>query len=229
MADLPTTLSPEETLRRFTDLQLQGARVCVPARVERWRPDIQAVDCLPLVATRLEDGTVQTPVVVSKIPVAWPRWGGYVFRIPPSEGDLVTLLVSDRDLDEWLSGQGQPVEPQDPRAHDLDDAVALPGITTWGNPAPGAGDGDLFLGREDQSTGVRITPGGELRLDAGGAADTPLVRGNELQAFLQQVLVWLATHTHTSTPPGQSTSPSVQAGALPQIPATLLSQFARMR
>lgn len=231
----PTDLAIEDALDKYVSHRLAHARTLIPARVEAWHPDEQTIDAVPLVGRKeRHEGQeiVVRPVPMARIPVSFPRFAGFVMRCPIADGDIVCLMASDRCLDEWLSGSGAEVVTDDPRAHDLDDCIALPGISPWGKPITSLGDGTLYIGREDGSGGFRVHADGTVDLDAGGPADTFMVRGGELQAWLSQVLQWLSTHQHPvdiSKATALAPAPPAQPLPVPPLPATLLSSKAKVR
>lgn len=154
---------------------LFDARTALPARVEKWSPSDQTIDAKPLIKrVRMIDGErlVDEYPVVTKVPVAFLRWGGFVIRAPLQQGDIVLLLVTDRELERWLDAQRPaPAEPRGPRTHAINDAVAIPGIARWSagddaasGPIADLDDGDLVIGREDGGGSVRIKPDGAIEL-----------------------------------------------------------------
>lgn len=99
-----------------------------------------------------------------RVPVAHLRWGGFAISAPLAEGDLVLLLCADRSIDELLAGGG-PSTPNDPRRHDLSDAIALPQFSTFADPVPNLSATDLRIG--NATGGIDITPTGEVRIKVG--------------------------------------------------------------
>lgn len=78
--------------------------------------------------------------------------------------------------------------------------------------------------------GVTVT-GASFNAKVGGvflgdAANSPAVLGRELLTWLGQLILWLATHTHTSAAPTFPTSPPVAPPPAP--PATILSQRVKL-
>ncbi len=78
------------------------------------------------------DGEViQDPVEIPNVRVLFQAsMGGLAYDTTPIEaGDTGMLLFADRALDKWYA-KGGAVDPVDGRAHDLADAVFLPGLAT---------------------------------------------------------------------------------------------------
>ena len=71
----------------------------------------------------------EAPVVVSNVPIAWPRAGGFSLTFPLAAGDEVLLIFSSRSLDEWKGGPARTgVEASDPRRFAVQDAYAIPTV-----------------------------------------------------------------------------------------------------
>lgn len=159
------------------------ARTVVPARVERWMPDEQTIDAVPLIQrVRVIDGErlVDEYPVITRLPVSFLRWGGFVFRCPLEAGNIVTLLVSDRELERWLASDGdETAVPRGRRMHSLNDAIVMPGIAPWSDPIPDLDDGDLVIGREDGSGEVRVRADGTIALGGRDAERRGVARLND--------------------------------------------------
>ena len=198
---------------------LFDSRTAVLAKVEKWYPAEQTIDALPLIKRKREideERLVDDYPVVTRVPVSFPRWGGFVIRMPLAAGDIVMLLVSDREIEGWLSSGGsQTVEPRGTTARrSLNDAIAIAGISTWSNPAPNLSDGHLVIGREDGAGefridadgNVTIASNGEVRLSAGGDADQRSLRGEETLEAIRDLIAAFNAHTHTAPSGGGATT-----------------------
>lgn len=198
---------------------LFDARTLVPAKVTKWIPEKQAIECQPLIRRKrvIDEETIEDDYpVISQVPVSFPRWGGYTIRMPLQVGDIVMLAVADREIERWLAGNSDTtlVDPRGPRTHNIDDAVAYPGFARWSNPIPDLDDGELVIGKEDGAGDLRIAADGtvtlesnaEVRLSAGGEADQHVPRGEDLISFLQQFVSTFNTHTHQVATTGDATA-----------------------
>lgn len=167
---------------------LADLRVALPGRVERYDASKQLADVAPLLKDQVEgqDGKV-TPVslpVLTGVPVVFPGGGGFRVTFPIQPGDLVLLVFSDRSLDKWLAGDGREVDPGASHMHSIADAVALPGLHTFGAPAADAGTASLKVG---VAGGVQIEITDALIKLNGGA--TPVAKEGSATAG----------HTHVGT------------------------------
>ena len=103
-------------------------RVCLPGEVQEYDPDTMLASVQPLLRRRFyaAAGPVLLPII-NNVPVMHPRSGTALIRMPIARGDIVTLVFSDRSIEQWVQGNGEAKYPDDPRLHHLSDAYAIPG------------------------------------------------------------------------------------------------------
>lgn len=103
-------------------------RVCMPAEIQEYDADTMIASVQPLLRRRFyaSPNPVLLPII-NNVPVIHPRSGTAMIRLPVARGDLVTLVFSDRSLEQWIQGSGEAKYPDDPRQHHLTDAYAIPG------------------------------------------------------------------------------------------------------
>jgi hypothetical protein len=189
----------------------------------------QTVTVQPAIRKRFANGeTARFPTLV-EVPVAHYQAGGFVIHAAPAAGDPCLLLFSERSIDEWLIAGCDDVTAQDPRRFDLQDAVALLGLSPYNDAIPAAArpasaitiatrDGATRV--EVRSSGVVTITAGEVRL--GGDAATPLAVAsptqtglNQLYAAVAAIYTWGATVTPPLVPlapfPAPATPPTVAA------------------
>lgn len=77
------------------------------------------------------DRTVRYPVLVD-CPVFVHTGGSACITMPVQAGDTCLVLFNDRNLDSWFS-TGNTVAPNNRRAHDLSDGLALVGFRNLAN------------------------------------------------------------------------------------------------
>lgn len=110
---------------------LTEVSTCKVASVETYDPARQKITAQPLIRTSYLDeaGERQTerPAAIQNVPVAFFGCGKYRITFPIKRGDLVLLVFSDRSLDKWLQVGGE-LDPGDDRQHNINDAIALPGV-----------------------------------------------------------------------------------------------------
>ena len=71
-------------------------------------------------------------VQLSEVPVIVLSGGGANITMPISGGESCLILVNDRDMDTWME-TGVAYAPNSTRLHDLNDAVALVGLSNYKN------------------------------------------------------------------------------------------------
>lgn len=120
--------------------------------------------------------------VVENVPVMFPGSGGVRVRFPISVGDEIMLLFADVSIEEWLA-TGRLEKPTDPRAHDVTDAVAIPGL--------------LSSGKGDKPPTIEFTGSGTIEI--GGSES--LVTKTEFNAHTHTVPIVGAAGTTPSTVP----------------------------
>jgi hypothetical protein len=194
-----------EVLRRVLERWGRATHVARPGRVERYDAVTQMADVKPLVQAMdevEEDEFLAAALpVICNVPVVFPGAGGFRMTLPVQPGDTVLLVFADCSLDRWLAVGGD-VDPGDPRAHNLTDAIAIPGLHpfTPGASWTGAGTGSLTLGK-DGGAQVAITPGvgplSQVHLGAEGATE-PVLLGTTYRAAEDAMLATLAASLTTA-------------------------------
>lgn len=105
---------------------------------------------------------------LTRVPYLSPVFGGWILHAAPKPGDRVYLVFAERSLDKWMSGDGRSVDPGAGHMHGLSDPLIVARLDPWSQRAAGPEvlhPDDLYLGREDGSTFVRITPAGEVTVE----------------------------------------------------------------
>lgn len=93
----------------------------------------------------LVDGTILSyPALVDCPVVTIQGDGNGGLAMPITAGDQCVLLFADRNIDAWFSN-GSAQEPNDARAHDYSDAIALVGINSLVSSLPAAVAGKIKL------------------------------------------------------------------------------------
>ena len=108
----------EDVIREAIISNIMDLRVAMPVRVEKYNKDRQEVDVQPLIKKkyRLNDEIASLPIIPS-VPVNFQSSdnGNAYIALPIKVGDLGYVIVCDRSIDKWLSGEGQEVLPEDIR------------------------------------------------------------------------------------------------------------------
>lgn len=239
MTERNIDLSLGALLKDAIRTELAKMHLGLPARVTSYDPSSQSASVQPLLkeAYLNDDGEEEVTDLpeIHSVPVSFPSGGGWRIAFPLAAGDIVYLSFSERSLDRWQIGEsGQCVDPAEARVTDLSDAVVVAYIRPNTAPQQNLPTDSLVLGREDGSVQITLNgdsvsiDGASIELNAGGTADAAFVRGEDLQAFLNDLLVWLSLHTHPTAPTGPISPPS-PTPVIPQFSPTTLSGALRGR
>lgn len=128
MGDSPTLA---EVLQNAIRADLLDMHTMMPAKVEKYDSDTQKASISPLLKKKYTNGDIVQFAVINDIPVQWPSGGDAFIHMPLKVGDIGMAVFAERSLDKWLSGGGGAVLPDDPRHHNITDAVFIPGIRTF--------------------------------------------------------------------------------------------------
>jgi hypothetical protein len=117
-----------EVIRATVDAVLMEANFCLPGKVVAYDSQTQFADVQIQLQSKQLDGTLVTIAPIPNVPVKWPRAndGSAFIHLPLKVGDDVTLIFSQRSLDNWKA-QGGITDPGDPRKFHMSDAYAMPG------------------------------------------------------------------------------------------------------
>lgn len=142
-----------------------AVRTAFPAFVTGYDHKRREATVQPTIKRRISDGrpVKDAPPLQGRPVVQVARGGGWLISHGLQKGDQVLVICADRALDTWQPSKGdETVTPDAMRYHDVSDSVILPGLSARkAAPAEGAAD-ELYLGREDGSTSIRLAPGGAV-------------------------------------------------------------------
>lgn len=187
----------------------------LPGRVLAFNRTAGTVDVQPLPAT-MQDGEPVAWPILRDVPVAWPRGGGAAITWPLQAGDYVQLQFQARSIEQFLHGDGDEGDPQNPRTHHLADAVALPGVWPSGSrlsPAPPAGTLEL---REPPGGLVHLGQGATKGVAGQGDAVSVSLTAVDTAAFTTYqatVAAWIAGGSVPPAPPPFPMSGTITGGS----------------
>jgi hypothetical protein len=196
MSDTPTL---REVLRNAARRALANVHVSIPAKVVTYDAEEQTVSARPLIEQEYfdEEGTRQTIElpIITRIPVVFPQAGGYRITFPIAVDDVVMLLFSEASIDKWMV-TGGTVDPLDGRRHDINDAVAIPGLNPITSALQDAPTNRMSLGHDTGPTIEIIKSEDMIKLGS--------YLATEFLAFLSDVQTLrdeLHQHAHTYIAP----------------------------
>jgi hypothetical protein len=179
---MSVNVSSNEVLDWAIENALGSMHTCFPAEVVRVQEGAhkrQFVDVLPGLMRTVpnEDGELidETLPILSMVPVGYMQGGGFFISVPLAAGDIVTVVVAQRSLDQWIEtakkGGQRAINPGDLSTHSLEGAIALPC-----GPAPRAAllanvsATDLVIGH-DSGARIHIAPNGVIHAGDGAGAE----------------------------------------------------------
>ena len=193
---------------------IEGIFTALPAQVVSVAKfqNLQVVDVQPTIGTIDEDGVEHIPQIIYNVPIIMLGGGGSLISVPVSVDDTVLLVFSMKDIASWKKGDGAYKVAETTRLHNINDAIAIPGLYTNNNTLAPDSD-DVVI--KYKSSEVRLKKSDEVvikspkvivdhtdAIELGKGAASPVVLGDLFKT-------WLVAHTHgTGTGPS---SPPIQA------------------
>ena len=144
MVDIATEVRPDLTdliFRLIADAQAQSFGPIL-AEVESYVSLTQVCTATPLVVV-VRDGEPTRLATMQCIPVIWPGGKKGGLTSPLVKGDIVELVPQMADITGWQTHGAIGGTPEDPRALQLSDIVAIPGGRSMASPLPPAAVSNL--------------------------------------------------------------------------------------
>lgn len=176
-----------EAVRAAIEARVFEIHTAMPGRLESFDRATQTADVQPLLRRPLVESDTPTQLpVIPKVPIVFPRGGGFFFTLPLVQGDLVLLVFNEASIDRWFAGDGEPADAGDERLHDLGDAVAFAGFYPLGRAlAESDTHADNAVIGKEGAKAIHITPDG-IFVGSGAAAEA-MVLGSTLQTHLEAI------------------------------------------
>ena len=179
-------------------------RVALPGTIVKYDVNTRQAEVLPLIMRRAWDAENALPLPsIPNVPIMHPQTQAGALLLPVAKGDPVTLIFSDRSLDDWKASAGlSPVEAVDQRKHELSDCWAFPG--GWPSATP-------YVPANSSALALQVTPG------------TPVYIGNgteELLTLVDEVLDFFINTVNFSNA-GGPTGPPTNASVLEALQVRL--------
>lgn len=181
MIDVPF----ETVLREAIDARVAEVHTALPAQIVTYYADTQTADVQPMVKDVYYDTDgnlkVRSFPVLSSVPVAFLRGGGFFVSLPLAKGDTGMLIFSELPIDRWRSS-GQEGHPVNARRHGAGNGVFYPGVRPRAQKLDEDGvDDHLVIGKEG---GAQVhVKDSEIRAGSAGAID-PVALSSKVDAFI---------------------------------------------
>jgi hypothetical protein len=181
-------------IKSAVEARLCDVHVSLPATVTAYDHTTQKATVQPDIRRIYRDGSAVAIPTIRDVPVAWPRAKGAFLHFPLRSGDKVTLIFSERSLDEWKDS-GSQVTPSERRKHSFSDAVAYPGGYAFNDPASVPDNSNAWLIHENAKVKLRQNgtmefeaKGAKATFDQGGKYQFSGAGGQELMTILSEVI-----------------------------------------
>jgi hypothetical protein len=210
--------SVDESIQSFIDFALMNVHTVQPGFVTKYENGFASVQ--PIFKTVFEDFDGQEVIkdkpIIENVPVLMTRGGGFFINLPIKKGDLVLLIFAERSIDSYIQTDGKnSIDPEDSRAFDLSDCLAIPGGFTFKNK-PGTFDSDNFIiTSEDDNTQIGLESNGEVYIKSSKVkigdktASQALALATETQSRLDAIQTGLNSHVHVCSTPGSNGSSAI--------------------
>ncbi len=170
--DMAAKSFSEHVNNRVQELK-QNSYKTIPAKVISTK-DYEELQCLSVEFSirdifNRKDASILESVRLEKVFVRLPKFGGWKFKYPVSEGDLVILYWSHRDLSTFLDGDGSSIAQPITEIGELNDCFIELGFGTrknHNNPSLK----NLILAQD--ATTLTITPKGDVTMVTEGNIST---------------------------------------------------------
>jgi hypothetical protein len=137
-----------------------------PAIIENYDATKCKADVQPVLSATYADGSFMKMPVIPNVPIVWPRSSLGSISFPLQRGDTCLVICSEKSIDDWLSLGGVNA-PSDPRAFDLNDAIAIPGLFPLVNLEHAIDATCLHIQFKDKSIKIKDNGDIELKNDKG--------------------------------------------------------------
>lgn len=232
----------EEVLARVIRHELAKVKVSLPAKIVEYDHSEQKATVQPLIKPQFfnpETEEIQAYELkeLVNLPVLFPSSKDHSLSWPLERGDRVTVIFSDRNLDDWLLTDGEDIESEDPRRFSWTDAVVVPGGRAFVSALTGEQIEDdaivLFSDKEVVIRGKKkiLSQTEKYRVEAsdstvvecsdiklgGDAAFKPIALSPDVaQWLIQFVTTWAIPHTHVD-PLSGTTGPPITPATPPAL------------
>lgn len=212
---------------------IEGVFTALPAKVlnvEEYQ-SLQIVDVQPCIGRIYDDGVEEDLPIIKKVPILMQGGGGALISVPIAVGDTVLVIFSCRDIDTWKVGDGNPLIAPTNRFHNINDAIAIPGLYTSNNTLS---PHSTALEVKYKDSSIKIEESGNITVNSSGttlvnSSGETTIDGSDIKlgaSAAEAVLLGdsfktiFDAHTHPYTDDG---SPSVTGVPVVPLPPTTLS------
>lgn len=143
-------------IKKTSKQMISEIHTAVPATIRSYNPDSGLASVQPAAKYRKPNGRSIEYPVISGVPVMFPKSGDVSIAFPVKPGDGCLLVFAEKPLDYWLYGKDTDTDLD----FDLSSAIAIPGLSSSGNPAAKRACAENTVVLQAGETTLVVTPGG---------------------------------------------------------------------
>lgn len=187
-----------DVIRQDVESILMMTYTSIPAIVKSHNTEKQTLTVQVATETPTYFGDNIAPVELDDVPVMFPQGSDWVIAGKLEEGDAVLLVVPHYGVEEYLQGpKGKPGRPESVRRHDLNEAVALPGMFTFNEPTRKLALKDTFHIAQGENNHITFDETGGITLTSGSSVVNISDTGVSITGSLTVNGIPFGTHTHS--------------------------------
>ena len=152
-------MSESEIIQTLRAKVVNNLHVAMPGVIESYEFKEQRASIKIAIKQLYNSGAYIDYPILSGVPVIFPRSGGASITMPVTRGDTCLVMFLDKDLRAWLLG-GDNLKPRSTRAHHLNDAVAVMGLSPFTKVSKAENNTDVLLTYDGSQ--VRLKPQGVI-------------------------------------------------------------------
>jgi hypothetical protein len=123
-----------DIIRTQFQIDMSQVHTAIPCKIVNvyGNNEQQKVDVVPSVNNLLKDGSGEDGMQILGVPIIFPGSQSTLISFPVNPGDTVWVMFSQRSMDNFKIGNGEPTTANDYRKFSDQDAVAIPGLFPFG-------------------------------------------------------------------------------------------------
>jgi len=156
----------KDGIQQMIDFSAISWNHAIPAEITAYNKDKNCIKARPLIQKKKPDGTFTSHSELSNIPVIFPSFKGGGLFFPVKKGDHCLLVFCHSSIEEWKV-LGDEVQPKDKRRFDINDAIAIVGLTHLTKSKGNGEDIELIYG----TSKISIKQDGTININTLGEID----------------------------------------------------------
>ena len=143
---------------------LKDVHTALPGIIEAFDSDTQLAE-IQIAVSRIyvNDRVIPIPKLI-KVPVWFPRGGGFTITLPVKKGDECLVVFNERSIDNW-NKFGDVRKPNDKRKHDISDGIAFVGFSSQPNKIDSFATDDLEVRNDAANQRITLKANGDIIID----------------------------------------------------------------